>query len=312
MNAFIPSTPVYRPRSVIGRSLQKPAICAKRPAQCSGRKSTAKAVVERMKMTSTDQMVDKLLLLTRNTDRGARVSEPDRNEIEALIMQLAAKAANRSMITDKRLYDDYAVLYSAPSSKENSPPVGGLLRTPLGKLLFRTRALFENFVQPNTVVNLLCFRFLGIIGGAVSLRGQVTFSPDGASNSLCFQFEQPRLRIGPAVFAYGPKPRIATTVKYLDDRIRITIGRRGSMFVFARRQANEMAEADEWKYIFNAKPLPTIILPLSVVAAIATSMLAPIPVRIGVFALVVAASFILRTGGADRNPSNMTPSGKAM
>lgn len=315
MNAFLSAPPIVIAGNAGHRSqISWTKTITKRPdfRPCKvshrvQRQCVPTAVATPMTKDARDQLVDTLLFFVRDTDRGARVTSSEREAIDTLIDQLCDSVADKPLTSDLRLFDDYAVVYSVNSSKQKTPAVGGLFRTWIGKLIFGTRGLFENLVSPNIVVNLLCFRFLGFIRGNIALRGKMIFAPDGPEkpNDLRFEFARPRLRIGPAVFEYGPCPRIGSELLYLDDRIRITVGKRGSRFIFVRREPNEMPEADEWKTIFDAKPLPTLLLPLSFLACIGISLLAPLPIRIGALILLSVLFFLLRTGGTGSDPSNV-------
>lgn len=263
-------------------------------------------------------LVDKLLAYAKNSDRGGKTTPSERESIDSIIDEIS-DSGNKyipNQTLNPSLFDEYVIVYSANSKLQKSQPVGGLLRTPIGKVLFRTREIFEHFIQPNTVIQMICFRFLGIITGNVALKGKIDFSVDKMNKSeIVFQFQQPRLRLGPAVFEYGPCPRLSTNILYVDDRVRIMQGKRGSRFIFARRSCLlddynfKNALSDEWKMIFDAKPLPTVLLPITLVVGIVVSLFAPLFVRVMIVGLLLAVAFILKRGGTvNRNPTNLAPS----
>lgn len=316
MSAFIPSLHVPG-RTTFTRPLTQQKTIHRRPCTPTTRRAgstpskarnTLKAVATPLPQSSIDQLVDTLLLFIQGTDRGTEATNSEREAIRSIIDQLCAVTSGRSLLTHPRLFDQYRVVYSYPFRNVNSQPVGGLLRTRLGKALFRTRGLFEHYIAPNIVVNLLCFRFLGIFKGAVALRGRIKFAQRGSSspNDVVFAFEQPRLSVCRAVFQYGPKPNIGTTLKYVDDRIRINVSKRGSVFVFARLDSDvSVPEAQEWSNVFAAKPLPTLMLPLFALGSFAGSLLLPMAFRLAALAVAVCTTFLLRSGGADVEPSNI-------
>lgn len=255
-----------------------------------------------------DQLVDTLLFFVKQTDGGASASASDIDAINYTIDQLVSlkSTPNELPYTGMNdMYGDYVVMYSMTTKRQKSPPVGGLLRTRLGRLIFQPAGTFEHLIAADTVVQLLCFRFLGILPGCVSLKGRITF--ESGSNDMTFQFQQPRLCVGPLVFQYGPQPKLATSFIYLDDRVRVMQGRRGSRFVFIRRRDGQFPLADRWKYVFNSKPLPAILLPILALACVAVAVCTPVPntVRLGVLGLIIIVAFLLKRGGADKDVNNL-------
>lgn len=120
-------------------------------------------------------------------------------------------------------------------------------------------------------------------------------------NALKVTFDRPRICFGAAVFEYGPRSivRIATT--YLDDRVRIGVGSRGSLFVFTRGGLANTKMADEWNYIFQARPLPPVLLVLAAMGFLALAFLAPWSVRIAALVLVLVFGFVMERGGTARD-----------
>lgn len=260
------------------------------------------------KQSYLDQLVDTLLFFVKQTDGGASASVSDIDAINYTIDQIVSlsSASNGMPYTStKDMYGDYVVMYSMTTKRQKSPPVGGLLRTRIGRLIFQSAGTFEHFIASDTVIQLLCFRFLGILPGCVSLKGRITF--ESGSNNMTFQFQRPRLCVGPLVFEYGPQPKLTTSFIYLDDRVRVMQGRRGSRFVFIRRPNGQFPLADKWKYVFNSKPLPAILLPILALACVAAAVCTPVPnaVRLGVLGFILIVAFILKRGGADKDVNNL-------
>lgn len=150
---------------------------------------------------------------------------------------------------------------------------------------------------------MVCFRLLGILVGCATLRGKLQLSENDelGPNALKVLFERPRICFGAAVFEYGPRSTVRIATTYLDDRVRIGVGSRGSLFVFVPGGLAETKMADEWNYIFQARPLPPILLVLAVISFLALTFLAPWSVRVGVLVFAVTFGFVMERGGAARN-----------
>lgn len=51
-------------------------------------------------------------------------------------------------------------------------------------------------------------------------------------------FESPELKVGPFEFRYGGESEVKLQITYIDEKIRLGKGSRGSLFVFQRRNAS--------------------------------------------------------------------------
>ena len=127
---------------------------------------------------ATDELV---AAVARGAD--APYSPPERERIAQLVGALERRAANASagtgMLADPRLLGNWGVQYVLDASGSTRSPVGGPFRgTRLGRLLFRPTGLYQNLLEGATIVNLLRFRFLGIIPGSVTLRGRFARATD--------------------------------------------------------------------------------------------------------------------------------------
>ena len=49
-------------------------------------------------------------------------------------------------------------------------------------------------------------------------------------------FEPPELKVGSLEFKYGFESEVKLRITYVDEKLRLGIGSRGSLFVFRRRQ----------------------------------------------------------------------------
>lgn len=213
-------------------------------------------------------LVDEVLHAIENTDFGATVPQQTRAKIDRNIRALSGIGRYRTNpMLDTRIFNNYTVAYTSSSPVQSSAPAGGRFRSRLGRLLFPTRGVFQHVISPNIIINLVCFRFLRVLDGCVSLRGTLhSLEPD--TGKIQVDFEPPRIRLGNAVFKYGPRTSVQLTTTYLDDRMRIGVGGQGSLFVFTRGGLADSAMAQEWKQVFNALPIPAILLPLIAVLAI--------------------------------------------
>ena len=125
---------------------------------------------------ATDELID---AVARGAD--APYSPLERERIAQLVGTLERQAANLSagFLADDRLLGNWGVQYVLDSSGSTRSPVGGPFRgTRLGRLLFRPTGLYQNLLEGATIVNLLRFRFLGIIPGSVTLRGRFARATD--------------------------------------------------------------------------------------------------------------------------------------
>jgi hypothetical protein len=133
---------------------------------------------------------------------------------------------------------------SSPSSSSSSPPVA-------------------------LAINKVAFRLFGLIPGYVGLRGKCYACPrppvppvqpagaggssstdgadedDGDGSTVRVLFERPVLSLGPLAARIGPPSSVVLTTTYLDARVRLGRGSRGSLFVFVRGGAASRANMAE-------------------------------------------------------------------
>jgi hypothetical protein len=106
--------------------------------------------------------------------------------------------------------------------------------------------LEQNLVEPNFVENRVAFELFGCIPGEVKLRGTFEQSKahDNDGKTVRAQFGSPTFRIfGLPALPIGPKSEVTLATTYIDDRVRLGLGGRGSRFVF-RRKTKEQHERD--------------------------------------------------------------------
>lgn len=230
-----------------------------------------------------------------------------RDNIERIIQSLTEIGCSQTPMTDPRLFSRYEVSYSS-SGNTRSPSAGGKFSSNIGRVLFIPRGLFQHVFTPGTVVNLVCFRLFGLLKGCVGLRGtlQPISSKRLGPNAIAVNFDQPRLRFGPAVFQFGPKSRVQLATTYLDDRVRLAVGGRGGLFVFTKGGAAETDMADEWNYLFRTQPSSWLFVPGTILAVLALTLFTPIWVRISSLAVVVSLWTVLNRGGTDESDIDMS------
>ena len=178
--------------------------------------------------------VDQLLDVAAGTDRGVRAKEGTRNIIDGLIARLerSYKGADASE-TPEWLYRDSEVVYVGQRSSKRANAAGGRFRGRIGRLLFRTTALYQHIQKDGEslrAVNANRFRFLGLLPGCAVLRGSAEkendlealsakFGRALSENTLRASFERPKIAFGPLVCEAGPASVVRLDTTYLDDRV---------------------------------------------------------------------------------------------
>ena len=149
-------------------------------------------------------------------------------------------------LSNPKIFGYYDVAYTKAGSKQDGAPAGGAFRSKLGKFIFKTEGLEQNLVEPNFVENRVAFELFGCIPGEVKLRGTFEQSKahDNDGKTVRAQFGSPTFRIfGLPALPIGPKSEVTLATTYIDDRVRLGLGGRGSRFVF-RRKTKEQHERD--------------------------------------------------------------------
>jgi hypothetical protein len=241
-----------------------------------------------------DVLVDDLLQRISRTDGGPSTTPAERGIIDETVLSLCALGMRQKPLEDPSLFDCYSVAYTSSGAQQDprGVPAGGRFRGRIGRLFFLSRGLFQHVIAPSTVVNLVCFKLFGVLCGAVGLRGKLTPLADAGDfgpNGIRVDFEPPRISFGGLVFQFGPPSEVQLKTTYLDDRIRIGIGSRGSLFVFTRGGAARGEVSQEWKILFQAQGRK--LIPFRVAAGIAAALGASavfLPASCSVAALVAA------------------------
>lgn len=313
MTAFI------TPLSIFPSSTSTPSLSnqckrlRKTRSSQTNRHQTIRAINSPSSPPQASTLVDEVLQAIENTDFGASMPQQTRAKIDRNILALCGIGKYRTNpMVDTRIFNNYTVAYTSSSSAQTGAPAGGRFRSTLGRLFFPTRGLFQHVLSPNIVINLVCFRLLGFLNGCVSLKGTLqSLEPD--TGKIEVNFEPPRLRLANAVFEYGPKTTVQLTTTYLDDRVRVGVGGRGSLFVFTSGGLADSMMAQEWKHVFDVKPLPAVLLPLIAVLTIIVVWKSTWVMRAAMLLLVLCMTYVLGRNGTtadDPDPSQRAPAAK--
>lgn len=201
--------------------------------------------------SETEQLVDKLLLNIRNIDGGPLTRNDKKVELDELINRIIkiADMSNVDYLTDPLIFNNFNVAYTG-GGRGNSA-AGGAFRSAIGRLFFVPRGAFQHLYKPNVAVNLVAFRLLGFINGCVGLYGKFCASGDIGRGGLLVHFQKPRIRIGWWTFVFSNESEVKLRIAYLDNRVRIAVGGRGSLFVFTRGGKADLDVGNEWKLLFG-------------------------------------------------------------
>lgn len=177
-------------------------------------------------LPATKELVEKLLVLVADTDSGAATENVKKMEIEKLFCQLEENCMEEPL-KSPLVFGEWDVVYtSSPSA------AGGYYRSLLGRSVLNTLELVQTIQEPNVVGNRVVFRALNLIPGRVFLQGKFEALD---KKWVKVTFESPTLELGTLNFTYGGISTVQLSVIYLDERIRLGRGSRGSLFVFKRR-----------------------------------------------------------------------------
>ncbi|KAK9120640.1 hypothetical protein Syun_018257 [Stephania yunnanensis] len=169
------------------------------------------------------------------TQDGVRTSPDD------LVVSILSKVSG----TDRGVSLEWDVMYC---SNPTSP--GGGYRSAIGRIVFKTKDMIQIVEAPDIVRNRVSFSAFGFLDGEVSLKGELLFSDliipaltekakakIEALDDKWIQviFEAPELKVGGLEFKYGGQSEVQLEITYVDEKIRLGKGSRGSLFVFQRR-----------------------------------------------------------------------------
>ncbi|KAL4425751.1 hypothetical protein ABPG75_009767 [Micractinium tetrahymenae] len=199
------------------------------------------------------QLVDQVLAAIKDTDGGDNVSPAVRQQVDGWLQELGeiGDAREQRPLQDPNIFGNYEVPYVSMGKGQYGQPAGGRFRGGLGKLLFRTTLLAQSVLQPDVVTNKVAFRLLGVVPGSVGLRGAFVSCPDreggeDRKDTVKVFFEPPVLSLpGGVHIRIGPPSSVVLKTTYVDERVRLGLGSRGSYFVFTRGGAADAADMDQ-------------------------------------------------------------------
>lgn len=120
--------------------------------------------------------------------------------------------------------------------------------------------LTQTLTRPNDLRNRVDFKLLGKVPGNVSLRGRFEAL---SGEEIRISFERPRLRVGSWEGELGGTSQTQIRLVYLDDRVRLGKGSRGSLFVFRRRERSiEVRQKALQPPLLAAPAIPSLPPPL--------------------------------------------------
>eukprot|EP00252_Welwitschia_mirabilis_P006893 TRINITY_DN1782_c0_g1_i1.p1 TRINITY_DN1782_c0_g1~~TRINITY_DN1782_c0_g1_i1.p1 ORF type:complete len:250 (-),score=25.57 TRINITY_DN1782_c0_g1_i1:260-1009(-) len=175
---------------------------------------------------NADALVETLLSMVQNSDRGAKLSKEEQETVANTISDLERYCIDEPLASPL-IFGEWDVEYSS-----NPTSTGGYYRSALGRLVLETKSMIQVLQAPNVVQNKVAFRAIHQINGEVSLEGTFT-----ALSNTCIEikFEPPKLVLGPFNLQYGADSKVKISILYLDEKVRIGRGSRGSIFIFKRR-----------------------------------------------------------------------------
>lgn len=188
--------------------------------------------------TPAKELVDELLKRISKSDSGHALQENEEAAVNELINQLedVGRQQEPRPLENPLIFGNCNVAFSSTQQapKQSGQPAGGGFRSKPGRLLFQTRELCQSIFRPDLATNKVGFALFGFILGSIGLRG--TFTPQGDSkDTVRVDFEPPRLELpGGINLAVGPTSSVVLSTTYLDERVRLGRGGRGSSFVFTK------------------------------------------------------------------------------
>ncbi|KAJ4707673.1 Plastid-lipid associated protein PAP / fibrillin family protein [Melia azedarach] len=176
--------------------------------------------------TGPDDLVASILSKVTQTNGGVSLTKEGHKEV-AQVAQELQKYCVEEPVKCPLIFGEWDVVYC---SNPTSP--GGGYRSAVGRLFFRTKEMIQAVEAPDTVRNKVSFTALGFLDGEVSLKGKLKALDEKWIQVI---FEPPELKVGGLEFRYGGESEVKLQITYIDEKIRLGLGSRGSLFVFQRR-----------------------------------------------------------------------------
>ncbi|KAL7599419.1 probable plastid-lipid-associated protein 8, chloroplastic [Lactuca sativa] len=175
-----------------------------------------------------DELAASIFSKVMQTDRGVTLTREQHLQVAELAGELSKYCVD-SPVKCPLIFGDWDVVYC---SNPTSP--GGGFRSGLGRLVFKTNEMIQIVEAPDIVRNKVSFLALGFLDGEVSLKGKLIVLDE---KWIKVVFEPPELKIGSLGFQFGGESEVQLEITYIDDKLRLGKGSRGSLFVFQRRNS---------------------------------------------------------------------------
>ncbi|KAL9442749.1 hypothetical protein AB3S75_016174 [Citrus x aurantiifolia] len=227
------SSPASKPHKLCTSYYSKPinaSFSASLPCKRSPR--TALKIVRAVSISSPDlrtgpdDLVASILSKVNQSDGGVSLTKEEHKEVADVAQELQ-KYCVEAPVKCPLIFGEWDVVYcSVPTSP------GGGYRSAFGRLFFKTKEMIQAVEAPDTVRNKVSFTALGLLDGEVSLKGKLNALDE---KWIQVVFEPPELKVGGLEFRYGGQSEVKLQITYIDEKIRLGLGSRGSLFVFQRR-----------------------------------------------------------------------------
>ncbi|CAI8605834.1 unnamed protein product [Vicia faba] len=175
--------------------------------------------------TNPNDLVASLLSKVVQTDGGVLLQKEQHKEVAEAVEELQ-KYCVKEPVKCPLIFGDWDVVYC---SQPTSP--GGGYRSAIGRLFFKTKEMIQVVEAPDIVRNKISFTALGFFDGQVSLKGKLKPLD---TEWIQVVFEAPELKLGSWKAQYGGQSEVKLRITYVDEKIRLGLGSRGSLFVFQR------------------------------------------------------------------------------
>uniref|UniRef100_A0A803LYS6 Plastid lipid-associated protein/fibrillin conserved domain-containing protein n=1 Tax=Chenopodium quinoa TaxID=63459 RepID=A0A803LYS6_CHEQI len=211
-------TPFHSKLSLPRRQFRLP----NRPLTVSAAVSSPAPVVS----NSPGDFVSSILSKVTETDRGVLLTKEEQKEVGEIAEELQKYCVD-APVKCPLIFGEWDVVYC---SNPTSP--GGGYRSAIGRLVFKTNEMIQVVEAPDIVRNKVSFSAFGFLDGEVSLKGKLIALDESWIQVI---FEAPELKVGGLEFQYGGQSEVKLQITYVDKKVRLGKGSRGSLFVFQRR-----------------------------------------------------------------------------
>ncbi|CAI9113185.1 OLC1v1013750C1 [Oldenlandia corymbosa var. corymbosa] len=202
------------------------SLTQKRAGRIYASLSAAAAPLSAAKPNPNDLVVS-ILSKVVQTDRGVKLTRNEHEKVAEVASELQQFCVDEP-VKCPLIFGEWDVVYC---SNPTSP--GGGYRSAIGRLFFKTEEMIQVVEAPDIVRNKVSFSLFGSIDGAVSLKGKLTALDE---KWIQVVFEAPELKVGGLELQYGGQSEVKLEITYIDEKIRLGKGSRGSLFVFQRRK----------------------------------------------------------------------------